>query len=113
MSTRWFIAGGLLFACACSSASGQGARGGGRPLALFVESTGVQRIAVQRTVDLTGTLVSPDQAHVSSEVAGVVRDVSVQLGQAVQQGQVLVRVEPPRRRPTRQMENSWRTSPSS
>lgn len=93
MSTRWFIAGVLLFAGACSNASGQGARGG-RPLALLVENTGVQRISVQRTVDLTATLMSPDQAHVSTEVAGVVRDVAVQLGQAVQKGQVLVRVEP-------------------
>lgn len=51
-------------------------------------------MAVQRTVDLAGTLMSPDQARVSSEVAGVVRNVAVQLGQAVQRGQVLVSVEP-------------------
>jgi RND family efflux transporter MFP subunit len=93
MSTRWSVAGVLLCATACSSASGQGTRGG-RPLAILVESADVQRISLQRTVDLTGTLVSPDQAHVSSEVAGVVRQVDVQLGQAVQQGQVLVRLEP-------------------
>jgi RND family efflux transporter MFP subunit len=94
MNTRWLVAGVCLLTCACTSASGQASRGGGRPLAILVETTGVQRISVQRSVDLTGTLISPDQAHVSSEVAGVVREVSVQLGQAVQRGQVLVRVEP-------------------
>jgi RND family efflux transporter MFP subunit len=85
---------GLLFAQACSNASGQAARGGRQAQAVPVETTTVRRIPVQRTVDLAGTLMSPDQAKVSSEVAGVVRDVVVQLGQAVQRGQLLVRVEP-------------------
>src|SRR5207245_3806721 len=41
-----------------------------------------------------GTLLSPDQAKVSSEVAGVVRDVPVQLGSEVNVGDVLVRLYP-------------------
>jgi RND family efflux transporter MFP subunit len=61
---------------------------------VLVESTTVSRISVQRTVALSGTLISPDQAKVSSEVAGVVRDVLVQLGQHVERGQVLVRLDP-------------------
>jgi RND family efflux transporter MFP subunit len=84
----------LVLASACSSASGQASRTGGRSQAVLVDSTDVQRMSVQRTVDLAGTLVSPDQARVSSEVAGVVREVDVQLGQAVQRGQIMVRVEP-------------------
>jgi len=94
MSRRWCAGGLLVFACACSGVSGQGNRPNARAQAVLVESAPVQRMAVQRTVDVAGTLISPDQAHVSSEVAGVVREVSVQLGQAVQRGQVLVRVEP-------------------
>jgi multidrug resistance efflux pump len=43
---------------------------------------------------LQGTLLSPDQARVSSEVAGIVRDVPVQLGSEVRGGDVLVRLEP-------------------
>jgi RND family efflux transporter MFP subunit len=94
MKRRWLIAGLALLACACSNASGESARVGRRTPDILVESAGVRRISVQRTVDVTGTLTSPDQAHVSSEVAGVVREVAVQLGQAVQQGQILLRVEP-------------------
>lgn len=72
---------------------GRGARGG-RGGAVAVQSTAVQRITIQRQVDLSGTLLSPDQAKVSSEVAGRVSDVSVELGAEVKVGDVLVRLEP-------------------
>src|SRR4051812_1678805 len=58
-----------------------------------VESTTVQKITVRRRVDLSGTLVSPEQAKVSSEVAGVVREVLVQLGTDVRAGDILVRLD--------------------
>jgi RND family efflux transporter MFP subunit len=45
-------------------------------------------------VDLAGTLLSPDQAKVSSEAAGVVRQVLVELGTEVRVGQPLVRLDP-------------------
>src|SRR3569832_2097302 len=74
-------------------AGGRGGRGrGGQTVA--TETTTVQRISVQREVDLSGTLMSPDQARVSSEVAGIIRDVPVQLGSEVRVGDVLVRLEP-------------------
>ncbi|MGH9139939.1 MAG: efflux RND transporter periplasmic adaptor subunit, partial [Vicinamibacterales bacterium] len=38
--------------------------------------------------------LSPEQARISSEVAGVVRDVRMQLGTEVKAGDVLVRLEP-------------------
>jgi membrane fusion protein, multidrug efflux system len=77
------------------SGTGRGGRGGGRGgAAVSIQTTGLQRIAVQRQVDLQGTLLSPDQARVSSEVAGIVRDVPVQLGSEVRVGDVLVRLEP-------------------
>ena len=94
MDMRSFGTGLLLFAAGCSSASGQASRTGRQAQAIPVEVTTVQRISIQRTVDLAGTLISPDQAKVSSEVAGVVRSVDVQLGQAVERGQILVHVEP-------------------
>jgi RND family efflux transporter MFP subunit len=71
---------------------GRGGRGGGQ--AIHVETAGLQRVSVERRVDLSGTLVSPDQAKVSSEVAGIVQDVPVQLGTEVRVGDVLVRLEP-------------------
>src|SRR6185436_11700957 len=73
---------------------GRGGRGGGRGAAVAVHTAKLQRIAVQREVDLQGTLLSPDQAKVSSEVAGIIRDVPVQLGTEVRAGDVLVRLEP-------------------
>src|SRR3954464_608492 len=74
-------------------AGGRGGRGrGGQTVA--TETVTVQRMAVQREVDLSGTLLSPDQARVSSEVAGIIRDVPVQLGTEVRAGDLLFRLEP-------------------
>src|SRR6266850_2857506 len=71
---------------------GGGQRGGARTN-ISVQTATVQRIAVQRQVDLSGTLISPDQARVSSEVGGIVRDVLVEIGQEVNAGQELVRLD--------------------
>jgi multidrug efflux pump subunit AcrA (membrane-fusion protein) len=51
-------------------------------------------MSIERHADLSGTLVSPDQAKVSSEVAGIVREVPVQLGTEIRAGDTLVRLEP-------------------
>src|SRR5437879_1091453 len=73
---------------------GLGQRGGGREAQVVNARTKtVLRISVQRTADLSGTLVSPDQARVSSEVAGIVRDVLVEIGQEVKVLQELVRLD--------------------
>jgi HlyD family secretion protein len=69
----------------------------GKPGALSevtVQTTNVQRISIQREVDLAGSLISTDQAKVSSEVAGVVRKVLVELGQEVEAGQMVVQLDP-------------------
>ena len=71
-----------------------GRRGGpGTATAVTVQTTNVQHISIQRQVDLAGSLISPDQAKVSSEVAGVVRRVLVELGQEVGVGQVVVKLD--------------------
>ena len=78
---------------------GAGGRGGpGGPNAaggppVRVQTVQVQHMTVPRQVDLVGTLVSPDQARVSSEVAGVVRQVRVQLGHDVRVGAPLVELD--------------------
>ncbi len=79
---------------AAGRSGGRGGRGGGRGQAVATEVTTVRRVTVQREVDLSGTLLSPDQARVSSEVAGIVRDVPVQLGTEIRAGDLLVRLEP-------------------
>jgi multidrug efflux pump subunit AcrA (membrane-fusion protein) len=76
--------------------AGKGGRGGGTGMAseVVVQTTNVQRISIQRQVDLAGSLISPDQAKVSSEVAGVIRQVLVELGREVELGQVVVKLDP-------------------
>jgi membrane fusion protein (multidrug efflux system) len=88
----------LAIACAgltagCSdTTTGQNRRGGAPAVAIQTASTA--RITVQRQVDLAGTLLSPDQAKVSAEAAGVVRSVLVEIGREVRVGDPLVKIEP-------------------
>jgi RND family efflux transporter MFP subunit len=75
--------------------SGNGRRGGTTArAAVQIQTAPVQRISIERQVDVSGTLTSTDQAKVSSEVAGVVQQVLFELGTDVQPGQVLVKLEP-------------------
>jgi membrane fusion protein, multidrug efflux system len=60
---------------------------------VMVQTTSIQRISMQREVELAGSLAASDQAKVSSEVAGVVRQVLVELGQEVAAGQVIVKLD--------------------
>jgi RND family efflux transporter MFP subunit len=77
-----------------AAGGGRGGRGGRGGAAVQTDTATLQRISVQREVDLAGTLLSPDMAKVSSEVAGIVRNVPVELGTEVRTGDVLVRLEP-------------------
>jgi RND family efflux transporter MFP subunit len=93
----WWMAGGLALLGTQGCKKEESAAG--RPTkrqqqAMRVESTTVQKISVDRRVELSGTLISPDQARVSSEVAGVVTAVLVELGQEVKPGQIVVKLEP-------------------
>jgi len=83
----------LALASACGGGAG-GARGRGAGGAVAVHTTDVQRMQVQRQIDLAGTLLSPDQARVSSEAAGVVRRAVVEIGREVDAGAPLVEIEP-------------------
>ncbi len=75
----------------CKKAGGPAGKGGGaRQDRVSVRTVKVQRMAVQRQVEISGTLLSPDQAKVSSEVAGVVREVPMQIGTVVRAGDPLV-----------------------
>jgi RND family efflux transporter MFP subunit len=71
-------------------AATQNRRGGP---AVAVKTTTVQKMTVQRQVDLAGTLLSPDQARVSSEAAGLVRSVLIDIGREVRAGDPLVRLD--------------------
>jgi len=72
----------------------RGQRGGrGRGEAVQIKSTTPQRIAIQRIVDLSGSLVSPDQVRVSSEVDGIVASVNAELGQEVRAGEILIQLD--------------------
>jgi len=53
----------------------------------------VKRDAVRRSVDVVGTLTAVDQVTVSSEADGTVRAILADLGDRVQAGQVLIRLD--------------------
>jgi RND family efflux transporter MFP subunit len=85
-----------LGACGETPAGGAEGRGAGDTRAgqaVAVRTVRPERISVQRQIDLSGTLLSPDEAKVSSEAAGVVREVTVELGSEVRAGDTLVRIE--------------------
>jgi RND family efflux transporter MFP subunit len=90
---RWALI-SLVVVAGCTGATGQPRRDSGRSSAIAVSTAPVQHISIQRTVDLAGTLVSPDQARVSAEAAGVVQSVAVRLGDDVVRGQELARLAP-------------------
>jgi RND family efflux transporter MFP subunit len=97
LSILFFIA-ALTAGCGGNGTQSTGGGPPGRPgsaaAAVSVQATGVQRIPIQRTVDLAGSLESLDRANVSSEVAGIVEKVLVELGQEVRPGQVIVKLNP-------------------
>ena len=85
---------GCALVAACQSTTATKGKGKGGGPAVSVRTTAIQRMSIQRQVDLAGTLLSPDQAKVSSEAAGVVRQVLVEIGSEVRVGNPLVRLEP-------------------
>jgi RND family efflux transporter MFP subunit len=90
---RWALI-SLVVVAGCTGAAGQARRDAGRSPAIAVSTAPVQHISIQRTVDLAGTLISPDQAKVSAEAPGVVQSVAVRLGDDVVRGQELARLAP-------------------
>ena len=70
---------------------GRGAQGASN---VQVQTTTLQRISIQRQVDLSGTLIAPDRARVTSEVPGPVNEVLFEMGDEVKAGQGLVNLDP-------------------
>ncbi len=75
-------------------------KGGGPPPAIPIRTTKLARIAIQRQVELAGTLISPEQARVSeapmfrAEAATFDWRSGTIFGREVVPGQVLVRLDP-------------------
>ena len=95
----WIVAAVLVLFAFCLSACGGSESPAkqakkGQQAGVRIQTATLQRISIQRQVVLSGTLVSPDEATVSAEVSGVVREVLVELGHEVIPGQLLVRLEP-------------------
>lgn len=70
----------------------RGGRGGDQP-SIEVRTTGVQRISIQRQIELSGNLVSIEQVKVSTEVAGTVIFSNIDLGKEIRTGDVLIRLD--------------------
>ena len=82
----------LAVGCGGGSNSARGPASGDRAT-VAVDTVTPQRISIQREVELAGSLIASDQARVSSEVAGIVRQVLVELGQEVSAGQVIMQLD--------------------
>jgi RND family efflux transporter MFP subunit len=84
----------LAFAVAgCNSSESQTKQAQKGPQAVRIEVTKLDRISIQRQVELAGTMISPDQAKVSSEVAGRIKRLMVELGSEVKIGQPIVELD--------------------
>jgi len=70
----------------------RGGRGGGQS-EIEVRTTGVQRISIQRQIELSGNLASIDQVKVSTKVADTVVFANIDLGKEVRAGEVLVKLD--------------------
>lgn len=70
----------------------RGGRGSGQS-GIEVRSAGIQRISIQRQIELSGNLASIDQVKVSTEVAGTVIFANIDLGKEVRAGEVLVKLD--------------------
>ena len=73
--------------------NGQRGSRGAASAAIEVRSTGIQRISIQRQIELSGNLASIDQVKVSTEVAGTVIYANIDLGKEVRAGEVLVKLD--------------------
>jgi RND family efflux transporter MFP subunit len=79
-----------LSGCSRSDTAVAGA-GDGEPRKVTVVPA--QRDSVRRAVDVVGTLTAVDQVTISSEADGTVRAILADLGDRVQAGQVLIRLD--------------------
>jgi RND family efflux transporter MFP subunit len=82
-----------LSAAGCGNSASQARPAGARRDSVPIQTTTVQRVTIPRSVELAGTLLSPEQARVSSEAPGVIREVLVELGTEVRPGDPLVRLD--------------------
>jgi RND family efflux transporter MFP subunit len=96
---------GATTAAGCMKADPAQAGGADRQ-ARQVTTVPVKRDAVRRSVDVVGTLTAVDQVTVSSEADGTVRAILADLGDRVQAGQVLVRLDNERQQYTSQQQQA-------
>lgn len=84
---------GVVTSAACRGDSN--ARAGTRDAAAkTVQTEQVHEQQLRRAIDVVGTLAAEDEVMISAEVEGRVRRLAADLGDHVQQGQVLVELDP-------------------
>lgn len=86
----------LGFVPACSSTNSQNthqAQAASAPAPLAVDTAKVEARELQRTVEAVGTLDPNEEVTVSNQVEGTVEKLSVDLGDAVRQGQVIAQLD--------------------
>ena len=93
LSAAWFAA-GCDRAGETAAGGGAGTNGAAAVEPVSVRVAPVQRRAVARTVDVTGTLFGAEEADIAAKVGGRVVAVEADLGDVVPPGGILARIEP-------------------
>lgn len=101
LSERTRTAGALLVAAALAAAGGchkgvaaKDAKGKGGAAAAKVMLVAVEKRPVERTVEITGTLLGQEEATISSKVSGRIVAIVRDLGDVAMPGEVLARIDP-------------------
>ncbi len=68
--------------------------GSAKPAAVPIRVAGIQSRSVERSVEFSGSLASPEDATLGAEVEGKVVELLADLGDEVPKGQVLARINP-------------------
>jgi membrane fusion protein, multidrug efflux system len=76
----------------CADRKVQTKRAATTPL-LPVEVATVERRDLVETLNLVGSVAATESAQVRAEIAGIVREIAVEEGQAVKKGQLLVKID--------------------
>lgn len=98
VAARWVA--GLLLAGALIAFPGCGQKktADAKKAAVSTQLTPVEVMAVERrdlveTLNLVGSVAATESAQVRTEIAGIVREIKIEEGQAVKKGQLLVKID--------------------
>jgi RND family efflux transporter MFP subunit len=91
--TRWFLVLAVLVGKACQRVQPEREKVGGAS-AREVRLVAVEQRALDKTIEITGTLAADEQAAVAVKVAGKIASVAIDLSSKVEQGDPIAQIDP-------------------